>query len=297
MLALCAALLAAGGAVAQDGQEEPAAAKPVAKAVATPKTGYFKTTFDEPHPLGTIKAQKKRFKWSQRQIDQNDPQKGVVDWSTQEFAVYVPPDYDPEVPHGLLVYVSATDEAQIHQSWWPVLAKRQTIAVAGAHAGHTQKQWYRNAYALAGVHNITKRYAIDAQRITICGYSGGGIVSSRLAFHYADVFTGCFPQCGITYFKDSRMSADPKRVWVARCNKPAGALWSATRKKLRWVIFTGERDFNQPSIKDRFDRGFKRDGFKDIHYLEKPGHGHVWCGAEWFEKGMAILDAGRWPPR
>jgi dienelactone hydrolase len=292
--AVAAAGLLAGGAVAQepsgkaDGDAEERVAAPA-------KTGYFKTTFDEPHPSGTIKEQKKRFKWSQKQIDANDPKKGVVDWSKQPFVMYVPPKYDPKVAHGLLVYVSATDEAQIHQAWLPVLASQQTIAVAFANAGNTQLLWYRNAYALAAVHNAVKRYTIDPKRITICGYSGGGIVSSRLALHYPDVFTGCFPQCGVTYFRDIRMSADPKRVWVKRCLKPRGAAWKKTRHDVRWVLFTGEQDFNQPNIKDRYEQGFKKDGFKDVHYLEQPGHGHVWCGAEWFAKGMAILDKGRRP--
>lgn len=288
--------------VAQDGGaggEKPVAGAKAGEPAAetrAPKTGYFKTTFDAPHPLGTLQEQKKRFKWTQQQIDQADPRKGVVDWAAQEFAVYVPPAYDPNEAHGLLVYVSATDEAQIHQHWLPVLAKRKTIAVAFANAGNTQLLWYRNAYALAGAHNIITRYTIDPTRITICGYSGGGIVSSRLALHYPEVFTGCFAQCGVTYFRDVPMSADPKRVWVKRCLKPSGAAWKRTRTDVRWVLFTGDQDFNQPSISDRFRFGFQRDGFKDVHYLEKPDHGHVWCDAEWFETGMAILDKGRWPP-
>lgn len=289
MHALALAGVLAVLAVPQDAAEPDAKPPP-------PRTGYFTTKFAEGSPVGTIEEQRKRFGWPASLVARDDPErKGVIDWSGEEFVLYVPDGYTRETPHGVCVYISATPEAQLHPDWLPVLAKRRLIGVSFARGGNERHVWNRVSLALAAVHNVQATYAVDPRRIYISGYSGGGKVSCLLGLHYPDVFTGMFAMCGSSYFRAVPVAGEPGRVWTAEITKPRDAHWATARRAQRFVLFTGSDDVNRASILARAAQGLTRDGVRHVHVLDCPAWGHVWPNAEWFDKGLALLDAARDP--
>jgi pimeloyl-ACP methyl ester carboxylesterase len=126
----------------------------------------------------------------------------------------------------------------------------------------------------------------------ICGYSGGGKLAGRLALHYPDVFRGSISMCGTTFYRAVPITDRPREVWPATVRKPAPSRLSLAKRTHRYVLFTGEEDANRLSTLDRYDKGFRRDRFRHVLYLEAPGHGHKWADAPWLEKALAFLDGG-----
>jgi hypothetical protein len=55
-------------------------------------------------------------------------------------------------------------------------------------------------------------------------------------------------------------------------------------------LLTGEHDINREETQAVAER-YKKDGFKYVTYIEVPALDHRMPTAEWFDKGIAFLDA------
>lgn len=254
------------------------------------KRGHLKETFAEKHPLSTLTEWCKRNGWTFEGIKSDDDKGGQYEIAQESFEVYLPQSYDGTLPHGLFVFISAGAGGAPEKEWPAVLDKHGLIFVGANNSGNERKIWYRANLALDAVHNMTKRYRIDPERVYVGGSSGGGRMASQVGVAYADVFTGGFFMIGCDYFRNVDVIGGG-RYWKASFPAPAAGILEKARTKGRYVIFTGDKDMNQPSSIAMYENGFKKDSFAYVQYYEAKNWGHTPPNGEWFAKGVQSLDA------
>lgn len=251
--------------------------------------GRFKTTFTERHPLSSIPEFCRRIGRTFDTIQNNDEKGREYDIAQESFEVYVPPGYRPEAPLGLFVYTSASAGGGPEGGWTQVLDKYGLIWVGANNSGNERKIWHRTNLALDAVHNMRKRYAIDEARIYISGPSGGGKNASMSGFCYPDVFSCGFYLIGCNYFRDIP-NPDNKSYVPAGFAAPPAPLLERMKANNRYAIFTGDKDTLKSNCVATF-KGMQEDKFAHAAYFEAPNWGHTHPNAEWFEKGIAAIEA------
>ncbi len=270
----------------------------------TPRTGIFTTQFSERSPLSSPERMADVAHWDARQLE---------DWDIQtiEFQMVVPEAYTGDEAYGLLVFIHPYDDvdATNPRAFFfgrvieDVLAEHKLIWVSYDDAGNPVMPNKRMGLALDAVHNVTRRYNIDADRVYVSGMSGGGRMTCMTAVYYPQVFTGAVPIVGSLYFREVPVPDDPElrallredpgdhAVWPQRLIRPGRRALERMAATQRWVLLTGSEDFNMPEMRMHFEHGFERDGFAHAHYLEVPGLAHAFPDADWFERAVVLLDA------
>ena len=263
--------------------EPPKAATRPAKAG---RTGFFRTKFDQRSPDSNLNGMLRRLGWKKTEEH--------TDYKLNDFTfeVYVPPNYDGRKPFGLMVYISPGPRVYFFGMTRAqgVYAKHSLIHVAANNSGNKQMVWIRLGLAIDAVHNMKKRYNIDGDRIYVTGVSGGGRCSSMLGIGFADVFDGAFPMVGCRFFTTIMSLEEPKKGWSRRFIRPVSAVYRKARLKNRYVLLTGQHDYNRNETESTYVNGFKKLGFKHVTYIEVPGMGHASPPAKFFEKGVIALD-------
>ena len=198
-----------------------------------------------------------------------------------EFNVYVPEDYHPSSPAGLLVYVSPIDSGEIPDMWKEVFDRRNLIWVSVNGSGNTAPRERRFAESKLSATFILQNYGIDPQRIYISGMSGGGQISSIVASLYPGLFEGGVFLCGVDPWSEG--DADP---WVE--NPPENF---ERIKENRYVFLSGTEDFKLAAIA-RVYRIYKRAGVASSKLIVIDGMGHELPDAKYYDKALGFLDSG-----
>jgi pimeloyl-ACP methyl ester carboxylesterase len=114
----------------------------------------------------------------------------AIDPRVERWQLYLP-DSCRDAPCGLLVWVSPWDQAAPPRDWLAPLEDARMAYVAAERSGNAQDVLDRRVpLALLGLAGARTRLDIDASRVYIGGFSGGGRVASRIAAGYPDVFRG-----------------------------------------------------------------------------------------------------------
>ncbi|HSM39821.1 MAG TPA: PHB depolymerase family esterase [Afifellaceae bacterium] len=172
-----------------------------------------------------------------------------------EWELYVPRDYDPGLPAGLLVFISPTDSGRMPRRYQPVLDERNLIWIGANHSGNRVRVARRVSLALLATALADRHYRIDASRVYVSGFSGGGRAASAMAPEYAQIFTGAIYICGVNFWNGRK----PKRLDRVRHN--------------RYVFLTGDRDFNRAETR-KVHRAYRRAGVTNVLLLEVAGMDH-----------------------
>jgi len=251
------------------------------------RTGFFRTKFEQRSPHSNLDGMLRRLGWKKTEEH--------TDYKLKDFTfeVYVPPNYNGRKPYGIMVYISPGPRPYFFAMMRAqgVYAKHSLIHVAANNSGNKQKVWIRLGLAIDAVHNMKKLYNIDPMRVYASGASGGGRCSSMLGLSFADTFDGAFPIVGCRFFTRIMSLEEPKKGWSARFIRPVSTVYRKARLKNRYVLLTGQHDFNRNETESTYVNGFKKLGFKHATYIEVPGMGHSIPGAKFFEKGVIALDA------
>ena len=104
-----------------------------------------------------------------------------------EWEVYVPEDYDPTNPPGIMVFAGAPQNERAPFGWMSVMKDKNLIWVAARKSGNAATFVQKELLALMSVPLIEKKYKIDAKRVYI---SGVGRVSSVVTMDNPDIFNG-----------------------------------------------------------------------------------------------------------
>ncbi len=202
--------------------------------------------------------------------------------------VYVPGNYQASRPYGLFVYINSTDSGRLPKHWRGVFDNHHLIWAGGNHIGNNHDTVWRHAMALEAVRRLRAAYHLDADRLYISGYSGGGRVASHVMVSHAHVFSGGNPHAGCNPYRKLRAKNGGFYGSAIKSISPAAV--KAAQQRSRFVFSTGTKDFNREQTQLIAEQ-YLGDGFRHVHYHEVPGMGHTPPPADWFEKGIEALDA------
>ncbi|MGB5628710.1 MAG: hypothetical protein WBM45_00740 [Woeseiaceae bacterium] len=185
--------------------------------------------------------------------------------------VYVPANYDPGKPAGVLVYVSPMPTGQMPNGWQPLFDEENLIYISADRSGNRTLTKRRMLYAALAPYVLAETYAIDPTRIYVSGFSGGGKVASIAVIQFASLFTGAIYICGVEFWSEI-----------------PPALRSRVMSN-RYVFLTGGRDFNRDLTKN-IHRQYERAGVANIHLMDIAGMGHDEPERERFREAIHYLD-------
>jgi poly(3-hydroxybutyrate) depolymerase len=230
-----------------------------------------------------------------------------VDGHLSEFAVYLPPDFDPSRRYPLIVALHGLNGQPVEMIMWlfghddpkrdgywedrhPVRDLPPLEAIVVAPDGH------RNAgYRDLGEDDVMRvvdwavaTYPIDPGRVTVTGPSMGGIGTAACALHHPDVFAAAEPLCGYhSYFVRGDVAGRTLRPWERfLAERRSNVFWAENGHDVPLYIVHGTRDLPVENSGVLIDR------YEELHYSVKHEHpdlGHnVWQttyedlkGAEW----------------
>ena len=207
----------------------------------------------------------------------------------EKFRLVVPETYSTNSAWGLLVWISPADSPQIPPDWEAELAAQGFILVGAYNSGNNRNAMDRIRLALDATCNVCRQFKIDRPRIYVGGLSGGARMASLLGVGYADIFTGTFCVCGVSFYQD--VPAGPGQVYPAHY-APYPRVLPLAKRSGRFVLLTGEHDFNRDNTKAVFEKGFRLNGFSRVTYLEVPGMGHAMPGAAKLKSALEYLAGG-----
>jgi predicted esterase len=212
------------------------------------------------------------------------------DISMEKFDIIVPKKYKKGDPYGLFIWISPSNAPSLPPEWEPVLAEKKLIFVGAHNSGNNREVFARMRMAVDANDNLRELYDIDDKRVYVSGFSGGARVASMLGVTYADMFTGAIAFMGVNFYTDI-VTLDKTEVFEARYI-PHDEIAALAKTDCRYVLVTGEKDFNLKGTSAVFENGFKKEGFKAVELMNIPGQGHQPPKAEWLKKAIEFLDVG-----
>lgn len=185
--------------------------------------------------------------------------------------VYVPKNYSTENPPGLLVYISPRNSGELPIEWQELMDNNNLIWVGANESGNKIDTFKRMTYALFATNMIGKQYSVDASRIYLSGFSGGGRVASLLAADYPQIFKGAIYNSGVN-------------KWGNMTDEKLALMQSN-----RYVFIAGREDFNLNDTKKIY-RVYKKEGIKNIDLKIISRMGHEIPSAKNYGEAISFLD-------
>jgi len=218
----------------------------------------------------------------------------AYDVKQESFDILLPKNFRQDDPHGLFIWISASDKPAIPAEWESVFAEKKLIFIGAHKSGNPRNVFYRMRLAIDANYNVRQLATIDPARVYLSGFSGGARVASMLGVCYADLFSGTICCMGVNFYTDVptldgkqsfRMSYLPHAEFVA-----------IAKAQCRYVLVTGEKDFNLANTQAVYENGFKKAGFKSVELFNIPAQGHSPPKAEWLTQAIEFLDADKAKP-
>ena len=235
------------------------------------QVGRFQTRFEARSPLGLRREILLRHEIDEKVLG---PTGVAYDLSDETFEIYVPASYSPEGGAGLFVWVSPLDWGGFtREAIREALDREGMIWIGANRSGNRRLRWDRISLALDAVHNMSELYSLDEDRIYVGGYSGGGRTASALTVLYPEVFRGGFFFMGVDFYRDVPALDRPGAHWPAAFPRPPKERFELARDRSRYVLLTGELDFNRIQTRELYER-YRADGFRHVTLLDVPGLSH-----------------------
>lgn len=210
------------------------------------------------------------------------------DVKKETFDILLPKNFRKDDPYGLFIWISASDKPSIPAEWEPVLAEKKLIFIGAHKSGNPRSVFDRMRLAIDANYNVRKLAKIDSDRVYLSGFSGGARVASMLGVCYADLFPGTICCMGVNFYTDVP-TLDGKQTFRVGY-LPHDDFVKIAKNECRYVLITGEKDFNLPNTQAVFTNGFQKEGFKTVEMFNIPGQGHSPPKAEWLKKAIEFLD-------
>lgn len=225
----------------------------------TPRTGFFKIEFTPQELLG---EEGTRDAAEILQPDEN------IGWQ-----LYVPANYDADRPPGVVVYVSPQPKGGSPRAWNKVLDDKNLIWIGANNAGNRVVVGKRMFLAMLAPRVLARYYNLDANRIYVAGFSGGGKTASRVASAKPELFRGGIYIAGAEMWGSE---APPPKLNVIRKNYH--------------VFLTGTNDFNE-MLTRRVYAAYKSAGVENAELIVVRRMGHELPGAKTFIEAIDYLDS------
>jgi len=262
---------------------DPAATRPAEKV----RTGAFDVTFTQRSPLSGEAELARRLNLKPAAMGKD------YDLSAQPYKIYVPTNYDPATPCGLIVYLGYKDSVSTPLTWNDLLNKHHLIFITPVcHSGNQYPnpvpRWESVGLALDAVYNLKKEYAIDPKRIYLMDFN---LLGTQTAMAVADVFTGSVIIYDVSYFHRLETSNGLFYSQPTFSPPPPPLMEMAQREP---IFFGGTGDATYEQDMAVKLRNMREDGF--AHLMETPLNNmddvhYPWFKAQWFEeKALPFLD-------
>ena len=195
-----------------------------------------------------------------------------IDWE-----VYVPKNYNPDLPAGVMVFVSPSNKGDLPAGWAGVMEDHNLIWVSANKSGNDVPVVNRMLKAIYGLEAVRQLYSIDDSRIYVAGFSGGGKVASRIANNFATTFAGGIFICG-------------SHTWGETKSENVEAI-----KSNRYVFLTGEFDQALEPTKRAY-RSYRAVDVPNIKLVVVRGMGHSNPPGHELKKAIQFLETGENEP-
>jgi predicted esterase len=214
---------------------------------------------------------------------------GDFDLSKETFYISVPSGNSASQPHGILVFMSPADEcADVPPGWAGVLKEKKLIFIAPQKAGNKQDTSRRAGLAVLAATKLLEMAEIDTNRVYVAGFSGGARIASYSSFLRPSLFSGVFSVCGVDF---------PRKVPRVKATKDDEYGYfslgeeevAEARKRVKFVLVTGSKDFRYGNIMDIYAGGFQKDGYT-VKLIDVPGMDHAICSPKALRDGISFLD-------
>lgn len=212
------------------------------------------------------------------------------DIAKEHFDLFIPPGYRAAEPFGLFIWIDAGPTPKMPAAWEAVLAKHKLLVVAAQNSGNPRNIFDRIRMAVDADVAMRKQYKIDGARVFVSGFSGGARVASMLGVAFADLFTGTVPFMGVNFYTDLT-GPDGQRFGTDYI--PDDEVLAIAKGRCRYVLVTGEKDFNRSNTRAAYEGGFLKEGFKSVKYLEVPGAAHGLPDAKYLDQALLFLETGK----
>jgi predicted esterase len=254
---------------------------PVILHAAAPKPGeYSQITFSESPPHSDALEVKLRLSAAE-----TPP---AYDVKKELFDLRMPKNYREGTPHGLFIWISAGDKPSIPAEWEAVLDEKKLIFIGAHKSGNPRSVFDRMRLAIDANYNVRKIANIDSARVIVSGFSGGARVASMLGVCYADIFPATICCMGVNFYTD--VATPDGRQTFRLGYLPHDDFVKVAKTQCRYVLITGEKDFNLPNTQAVFTNGFQKEGFKAVEMLNIPAQGHSPPKAEWLKRAVEFID-------
>jgi predicted esterase len=191
-----------------------------------------------------------------------------------KWEVYVPTDYHPDNPPGVMVYVSPQDIIKTPSGWMNIMEENNLIWIAATQSGNEIMSGRRILMSIMALQVIREKYSTNTDRAYISGFSGGGRIASIVSGQFPSIFNGSIYICGANFWDDQF----PAQLDLIRNN--------------RFVFMTGTLDFNLEDTKSVY-RKYKNVEVNEIKLMVINRMGHKNPKKQKFAQAIQFLDEGK----
>lgn len=187
------------------------------------------------------------------------------------FELFVPPDYDPADPPGVLVFISPVIRAKAPDRLHAMLGEQNLIWISVNDSGDRTEDFERMLEAYGSLAYVLDHYTVNVARRYLAGFASGAHVASQFAQDYPQFFNGYL------FFGGARNWQNP----------PDGNFRLINRHRFAFVA--GVHDQGLKRTRDAFD-SFENAGVDHIALVEVDGLGHRLPDAADFSEAVDFLE-------
>lgn len=192
----------------------------------------------------------------------------------QTYELRLPPRKDPKQPLGVIVFISAGNDAGGWKPFEPACMELGLAFLAVRNAGNSVPPPRRCRIVLDCLDDLRRQMPIDPDRTYISGFSGGARIACGIAFALPEMFGGMLPLCAA-----GDLRAEP---WLRH----------RAIDRLSAALITGPSDFNRGEV-ERWKAPFWSGiGMRTKTWVQ-PNLGHAMPSAATLTEAVKWLEAGR----
>lgn len=264
-----------------------------------PGKGDFETYFNEQHTLSNkIELSRRLMLRPQQLAPTTGPglapgvQEDTYDVSQQIYRIYVPENYTPAVPHGIIYYLAYKDTHGYPAPWKATLDSKHLIFISVR--SKVRPDWQHAAAALDAVANLKKQYTIDEKRVYLFAFPDApGLIGLQMGLGLADIFTGFVHIDRQQFYRPVRVPGMNQMYGASLGAPPADLLTSAKNRPQAFVMRGSPVQPGAPDRSALFKAAFEEEGFsklmlitlkdpEEVHYPNFHG--------PWLEQTLAFLE-------
>jgi predicted esterase len=211
------------------------------------------------------------------------------DPAKENLEAFIPSGCQPNVPHGLLVWVGV---GPLSPAWFDVFTRHKLIGLS-ANPVSGAVGFSRVRLPLDAVQTLRQNYTIDGNRIVVAGFSAGAGVAVQLVCGFPDVFRGGLFLLGGRFCLAHKGEGGRYEPTLELVSPKWTAPLEQVNRDLRLVLMRAQGDTLYSPQEDaaQYD-SLLLDGFQNVTFIVIPG-GHQPPDAFWFEQGVKALESPR----